>query len=57
MDENTIVTTNEVVKVDYIEGEYEQISEDGFKKRLPNGYDGSSATKWADHDGPSSGDG
>ena len=42
-EENTYVTTNTMVKVDYIEGEYDQQTEDGFRKKQPRGYNGSSA--------------
>ena len=34
---NTVTTTN-VVKVDYIEGEYADRDDDGFAKRMPQGY-------------------
>lgn len=44
IENNTVNTvTNTVVKVDYIEGEYESNEQDGFKKKRPAGYNGSKA--------------
>lgn len=34
------MTTTNVVKVDYIEGEYDGRGDDGFAKRMPKGYSG-----------------
>ena len=44
VDTTTVTTNTNVVKVDYIEGEYEKRNQKGFDKRRGPGYNGSKAS-------------